>query len=114
MIELVDPSKQYDLKHPSGAVFSMRHWTYAMQEEVDRECFKIVGENPSWDANKERELKLFLAIVSWSGVVMDGADAPCTQENKLRLPVGVIFWLIKEIDERAGLRMSPAEKKILN
>jgi hypothetical protein len=32
-------------------------------------------------------------IVSWVGINMDGGPAPCTRENKLRLPHDVLFAL---------------------
>lgn len=112
-IELIDDSNAaYEWMHPSGVIFKIKHWTVGMQEEVDRNC--VI---PDWKgsftylASKERELKLKLALLDWSGVLLSGLDAPCTDENKMKLPVGVIFSIIREIDERAGFRISEAEKK---
>ena len=111
MLQLVDPSKEYWLKHPSGAEFLLRHWTVAMQEQTDRECFKIVDDKAQYDQARERELKLSLALVNWKNIELDGMNVECTDSYKRLLPVGVVFWIIKDIDERAGLRMTDAEKK---
>lgn len=110
-LQLVDPSKEYWLDHASGARFLMRHWTVAMQELTDKECFSIVNEQASYNQSREREMKLSLAVVGWEGVEFGEGTAPCTDENKKLLPVGVVFWLIQDIDERAGLRMKATEKK---
>lgn len=116
MIELIDDSsKGYEVKHPSGATFTILHWTVGMQEEVDRQCIVIDAKGSvSYLPSKERELKLKLAVAGWSDVMLNGEIALCTNENKMRLPVGVMFWIVKEIDERAGLRMTDTEKKISN
>lgn len=110
------PSARYELTHPTGAAFTMAEWTMGMQEEIDKHCFQLDPGTGKyrWNVAKEREIKLSLAVVDWKGVMMDGVDAPCTIENKMRLPVGVIFWLINEIDERSGLRMTPEQKKTLS
>lgn len=111
-MELLGISQVYTLNHPSGVSFSMRHWTIDMQEKVDRECVVQDGKGGfNYLVSKERELKLDLAIESWSGITINNQDAPCTLENKKKLPVGVILWIIKDIDERAGLRMPESEKK---
>ena len=107
-IDLIDDSSTYDLKYGADTVFKLKHWTVGMQEEVDRTCVVSDGKGGfTYLASKERELKLKLALVDWLGV-----NAPCTDENKLKLPVGVIFAIIKEIDERAGFRITDTEKKI--
>ena len=112
-IELVDPSKTYELAHPSGAKFVMRHWTFAMQEEVDRRCIQQDGKGGvSYDVGLEREIKIQNAVENWSGITApDGSEAPCTPENKKKLPVGIVFWIVKEIDELSGIRMPESEKK---
>ncbi len=111
-LELVDPSKTYELTHPSGAVFVMRHWTVGMQEEVDRKCYIQDGQGSfQFLVSKERELKLELALTGWRGVLQDGQPAPCEAEMKKKLPVGVMLWLVKEVDDRSGLRITPEEKK---
>lgn len=113
MIELIEEGKSYDLTHPSGAVFKMASWTFGMQEELDRKCFINDGKGGfNWDAIMERRLKISQALLDWNGVCVGGQDVPCTAENKMKLPVGIIYWLIKEIDERAGFRMTDTEKKI--
>ena len=112
-IDLIDENYTYDFTHPSGAVFKLKHWTVGMQEEVDRTCVIPDGKGGfSYLASKERELKLKLALVGWNGVNIQGQEAPCTEENKARLPVGVIFSIIREIDEKAGFRITDTEKKI--
>lgn len=114
MIDLIDDgSRFYELKHASGATFRMSQWTLGMQEEVDRSCMTQDGKGGfAWDSVKERELKLKLAVVGWNGVKLNGEEAECTLENKMKLPPGVIFWLIRDVDERAGFRMTDTEKKI--
>ena len=112
MIELVDPSKTYALKHPSGAEFTMRHWTFAMQEEVDRRCIVQDGKGGiSYNSTLERQIKIALAVENWSGIAEGGSEVPCTPENKMRLPLGVVFWIVKNVDEVSGIRIPEAEKK---
>ena len=82
-----------------------------MQEQTDRECFKVVDGQAQYDQARERDLKLSLAMVNWKGVDFNGNSAECTDVNKRLLPVGVMFWIVKDIDERAGLRMPDSEKK---
>lgn len=112
MIELVDPSKNYEIKHPDGAVFVMAHWTVAMQDEVDSKCIARDAQGrATYLLPLERELKIEMALRDWRGVGSEGAELPCTPENKRKLPVGVLLWLLQEIDERAGLRIRDSEKK---
>ena len=112
-IEIVDPEKSYELPHASGAKFVMSHWTVAMQEEVDRRCLAMDGKGGyTYDVALDRQLKIDFAVKSWSGVTSNGEEVPCNPENKRKLPVGVQLWLVKDIEERAGLRMTDAEKKI--
>ena len=113
-IELIDDSKEYELKHPSGSVFVLKHWTISMQEETDRRCMqlddsksKVLGYNIAL----AQELKVEFCLKNWKEVSLNGQEAPCVSENKKKLPVGVLLWLIREIDERAGLRMTEEEKK---
>lgn len=109
MISLIDPSKNYKLDHPLGVSFEVRNWTVAMQDEVDRRCIKVTRDGSvSYDTALERELRIDLSIVGWSGIENDPA---CTSEAKRLLPVGVIVWLQREIEDRAGLRISLEEKK---
>lgn len=116
-LDIFDPTREYALHHPSGAVFTLRHWTVADQELVERECIVQDGSDPSgsplfkWNQTRDREIKIGLCVVGWSGVTMEGAPFECTAENKKKLPVGVQVWIFKEIEERAGLRMSAQEKK---
>lgn len=112
-IQLVDPSKEYELKHPSGASFTMRHWTVALQEIVDQECISLSGNGEyKYNVSREREIKLDNCVTAWSGIEdEDGGQMPCTSENKRKLPVGIVVWIVKEIDTRAGLRFIPEEKK---
>lgn len=111
-LEITDPSKTYELVHSSGAIFTMRHWTLAMQEVVDRECLQQDGKGGyTWNVTRERALKIDLCIQNWSEINRDGNPLPCTEETKKALPVGVLIWLVKDIDERAGLRITEAEKK---
>ena len=111
-LELVDDSKTYELEHPSGAVFILKHWTVGMQEEIDRKCLVQDGKGVfTYNVSLERETKIQLAVHDWRGIVSGGEVSPCTQENKRKLPVGVMLWLIRDIDDRAGLRMPDAEKK---
>lgn len=116
-IELVDDTKIYELKHPSGAIFKLRYWTFAMQEEVDKRCVVYDGAGGvTYNVALEREIKVKRTVDNWSGITIpDGnggyQEAPCTPENKSRLPVGIVFWLVKNIDEMAGIKMPDAEKK---
>lgn len=112
MIELIDPSRELEIIHPSGAKFRARQWTVAMQDDVDKRCLAIGQDGKvSYDTALERELRIDLSIIGWAGIVISGEDAPCTSENKKRLPVGVVLWLQREIEERAGLRITQEEKK---
>ena len=112
-IELVDPAKHYDLKHPwLDATFTMRHMTPAIQELIDKECIVQDGKgNFRYDGSRERDIKSERGVVFWKGIVADGQEVECSAENKRKLPVGVIVWLVKEIEERAGLRITAEEKK---
>lgn len=112
-IRIVDPTTEYELKHQSGAVFRMRHWTVAMQEIVDRECISVEANGDyKYNVTRERQIKVDQCVVSWDGVEDDaGSPVPCTPEAKGKLPVGVIVWIVKEVDVRAGLRYVPEEKK---
>lgn len=111
-MELINETKTYELTHSSGAVFVVKDWTVGMQEEVDRRCLVPDGKGGfNFLVSLEREIKITLAVSNWRGITMDGVDAPCTLENKKKLPVGVIYWLVKDIDERAGLRMTEDQKK---
>ena len=110
-LQLTDPSKTYEITHESGAIFTLRHWTLAMQDEVDSKCLKQADGKLDYDAGLERDMKLRMTVVGWTGVEMDGSPVPCTPDNVRLLPPGVAMWLIKDIDERAGLRMKVSEKK---
>lgn len=111
-LELVDNSEVYSANHPSGAVFKLRHWTVGMQDEVDRQCVVHDGKGAfTYLVPRERELKLELALADWSGIMFKGQEVPCNPDTKKRLPVGVILWIVREIDEKAGLRMTDEEKK---
>ena len=114
-IELVDGAATYEVTHPSGTVFVLKHRTVGMQEEVDRECLVQDGKGKvSYNVSRERQLKIALALADWRGVTLGGAPASCAPETKAKLPVGVILWLVREIDERAGLRMADEDKKTSN
>ena|SRR3990167_8323287 len=111
-LELVDSSKSYTIEHPSGAKFELKHWTNGMQEEVERQCLVQDGKGGfQYLTTREREIKIELALVSWGGVTQDGVDVPCNSETKKKLPVGVTLWIVRMIDDRAGLRMPEEEKK---
>lgn len=116
-IQLVDFSKTFELEY-SGAKFTLCHWTNAMQDKVDRACVVDKGNNIfAYDIAKERELKIDLSVQGWSGITEINPDTnaeqevTCTSDNKRKLPVGVTLWLQKQIEERAGLRITPDEKK---
>lgn len=112
MIELVNEDDQYEITHTSGAKFTLRHWTRGMQDEVDARCLKTDGKGGySFDVPLEREIKIEKCLADWEGVISKGEAVPCTSENKKKLPVGVFLWIIQQIDERAGIRMSGEEKK---
>jgi hypothetical protein len=112
-IELVDPAKNYELKHPwLGATFIMRHMTPAIQEMIDKECIVQDGKGGfRYDVSRDRDIKTEQCVSGWKGIVSDGQEVECNAENKRKLPVGVIVWLVKEIEERAGLRITAEEKK---
>lgn len=110
-IELIDDAKTYDLTHPSGAVFTLKYWTNGMQAKVDLECLINKSGQYSFDVSKDREMKIEFSVIAWKDVLLGGEEVPCTPENKKRLPVGVMLWLQKEIEERAGLRMTEDQKK---
>lgn len=111
-IELVDESSFFELEHPSGCVFVMRHWTMAMQDQADKDCYVQDGKGGfTYFVAREREFKIDMCLQDWRGISAGGKDSPCTPENKKRLPVGVAMWLIKEIDERSHIRMTEEEKK---
>ena len=112
-MDLIDDSENYTLKHTSGAEFKMAHWSVGMQDQVDRECYVQDGKGGfKYLLDKERSMKVDLTVKDWKGVLFGGVEAPCTPENKRRLPVGVTLWIVREVDERAGLRMTGEEKKI--
>ena len=115
-MELVDDSKTYEFKYPNGEeVFVLKYWTVGMQDIVDRECVESDGKGGvKFLVSKERELQLKLTITEWRGIDFQGSPAPCNDENKKKLPVGVINWLIREIEEREGIRIKDAEKKTFN
>lgn len=113
-LELVDFDKTYEVEYPAakGVFFTLRHWTNGMQDSVDRACLvNEIGKAAYYDIAKEREMKLAATLVHWKGIVVNGEEVPCTPENMKKLPVGVTLWLQKEIEERAGLRITEAEKK---
>jgi len=111
-LELTDPSKSYELVHPSGAIFIMRHWTNAMQEEIDRRCIISDGRGGlSYLSALEREIKIDLACQNWRGVTREGEEVLCNSETKKMLPPGAVLWIVKDVDERAGIRMPDTEKK---
>lgn len=111
-IEVVDRSKTYEVSHPLGAKFTFKHWDVDMQEETDKRCMVVEnGVVTGYKLGVEREMKVELAVVGWAGITENGQEIPCTPENKRKLPIGVTLWLVREIDERAGLRMTEQEKK---
>ena len=113
-IELIDESKTYEEKYMDGVIFILRHWTLSMQEETDRRCVIIdskQGKVANYDISLERELKLKNSLVDWKGVSLNGKEVPCTIENRKKLPVGIMLWIVQKIDERAGLRITEDEKK---
>lgn len=111
-LDIKDVSKNYELRHSSGAVFTMKHWTIAMQEVVDRDCLENDGKGGwKWNITRERAIKIDLCVENWTDVTRDGNPLPCTEETKKQLPVGIMIWILREIDERAGLRITEAEKK---
>ena len=113
-IELIDHSKTFELTYPGGAVFTCRHWTNAMDDEVRRACL-VVGDPASgkfsYNSVLEREMMIDMSVVSWTGVFLDGAEAPCDSQHKKMLPTGTAIWLQRELEELAGLRMTQEEKK---
>ena len=112
MLELASEESRYELSHPSGATFVMSHWMLWMQDEVDKQCIEPDGKGGfAYSVSEERRLKILHAVKDWRGVSQNGQEVPCTPENKRKLPVGVVLWLVQEIDGRAGLRMSTQEKK---
>lgn len=113
MIELNDPSKNFEVTHPSGAVFVLKHWTMGMQEEVEKRCV-VIGEdakNVQYLTALDRQLKIEFSLVGWRGVTVDGREVEFSPERAKQLPMGVLFWLQKTIEERAGLRIGDSEKK---
>ena len=119
-MDLIDESKTYEVKYPGDekeeeVIFVMKHWIVGMQDQVDRDCVESDGNGGlKFLVSKERELKLRLALANWRGIKFDGSPAPCNDENKKKLPLGVIYWIVKEIDEKAGLVLPDSEKKTLN
>ena len=112
-IELIDYSQTYEIKHSTGAVFTVRHWTCAMQDEVNRCCLSIDQESKTakFDHTLEREMLIEMSVVGWSGITVNSQEVPCDSENKKKLPMAVAIWLQSQIEERAGLRFTPEEKK---
>lgn len=111
-LELSDPSKTYDLAHPSGAKFRLRYWTPAMQEEVDKRCVSVdPGGKISYSVSLEREIKIEHCLIGWEGVTLGGSEVECGSETKKLVPPGVRLWLIEDIDRKAGFRMGEEEKK---
>lgn len=111
-MELIDESEIYQVEHPSGTKFKLRHWTRGMQDEVDTRCIVSDGKGGfSFNVALEREIKIDRCLADWDGVTARGEPVPCAPENRRRLPVGVFVWLIQKIDEAAGLRITADEKK---
>lgn len=111
MLNLIDPNETFTLTHPSGAVFTVKHWLVGMQDQADEACLIKVGGETRYDTVKFRKMMIDLCVVGWTGIQSKGVEVPCTSENKDLLPVGVLMWIQKEIEEAAGLRMSAEEKK---
>lgn len=115
-LEIHDATKEYKIEI-SGGIFNLRHWTVDDQEVVDRECLVEDGKDSNgtakfkWHQSKDREIKYDRCVIGWEGITMGGAEFPFTPENKSKLPVGIKILLVKEIEERAGLRMTAKEKK---
>lgn len=115
-LEIHDQTKEYEIEM-SGATFTLRHWTVDDQEVVDRECIVEDGKDASglpkfkWNQSRDREIKFERCILGWAGIVMNGQEFIFSPENKKKLPVGIKILLVKEIEERAGLRMTAQEKK---
>ena len=110
-MDITDPSKNYSISHPANATFMMKHFTMAMQEIVDRECLIQEGNGYRWDITREREIKIEQCLIGWDGINFEGSPLPFSVENSKKLPVGIVIWLVKDIDEKAGVRMAEAEKK---
>ena len=111
-MDIKDPSKEYQITHPAGPVFTLKHWTLAMQEMVDRECLEIDDKDGArWNLTRERMIKLEQCLVGWEGLTFEGELFLFSPENRKMLPVGIIIWIVKDIDEKAGVRLAEAEKK---
>lgn len=110
-LEIHDPTKEFSV-NIGDAEFVVRHWTTDDQEVVDRECLVDEGNGKfKWNQSLDRSLKINRCVLGWSGITMSGEDFPFTEENKKKLPVGIKILIVKEIEERAGLRMTAKEKK---
>jgi len=124
MIKLVDRSDTYELawkqdsepkekwpvfvlcKLTAGQVNNMEDQLTAMSsEEGDRKLYFLSGTS--------RRLKIKNTLVSWRNVTLDGEKAaPCTDENKEKLPAEIQIWLEKDIEERNSLKgISEKERK---
>lgn len=110
-MELIDSSKTYEFKS-GDAVFVLKHWTLAMQDEVDKATLIVDQKGQiTFNAPLEREMKINLALHNWHGVTVNGEVVECTSENKKKIPVGIAASIVREIEEKAGLRITPEEKK---
>ena len=57
-------------------------------------------------------LKVKYSVVSWENIFdSDGKVAQCNDENKDKLSVSVINWLVREIDKLSGLTGIPEEER---
>lgn len=111
-MDIKDPSKEYQVTHPNGAVFTLRHWTLAMQETVDRECLELDEKGGArWNLTKERMIKFSQCLSGWEGITFEGQPLSFSEDNKKLIPVGIIIWIVKNIDENSGVRLPDAEKK---
>ena len=86
-MELIDPSKIYELEHMNGVKFQVKHWTVAMQDEVDRRCLSISPDGKvGYDTALEREMRIDMSVIGWSGITMNNPEAPCDSKTKKKPP----------------------------
>jgi len=117
MLNLVT-DETYEKVYEGDAVFNLRKLSAEQVNSIEDQI-TVMGIGKGSDDKKllflggtGRGLKVKYAVLSWKNVTIDGkSEAPCTDENKKKLPAKVQMWLEEDINKVNGLTGVDEETK---
>lgn len=123
MLKLISDADRYELvweqsdqPRDSWAVFTLRKLTSGQVNAIEDQLTAMGSDKGDrklyFMAGTSRRLKIRYTLVEWKNIKLDGdKDAPCTDDNKEKLPAEVQTWLEESINEKNGLMGVPKETR---